>query len=967
MAQMCIAKGLLLLLVCVNNVIGLCQPSQPKVTVPSSVTVKHGSTVNISSDSFRIIFSSSYQCKIYFISTSTYSCGIVSPDVFDCNSFGHFSYTHYGCDKETENLDFAVYLISSNQTVLNTKYVSVKVKVEDDNNPVLPVFDKIIVPSDTMSVSIPLKLLAENLTCEYAIVSPMRLPYYGNVTGPTSLWLACNSSHTFEYSLHSDHRPPQSEDRVVAAVRFANSNTRFVQIRVVIDHANNVESSCSNTQGVLPLSFSTYTPVNIEHLLPNCSVAVERDWKVNITKSNHLVIFAITSHGQHVSTDLFTIEQLQNGLVTLCTTMPVFPEVPAPSEHHYTIHDVYGRPIFNGSVITRWTPLETHLVQVSTNDGINVLEGQSVRVTSDILEFIVHNCSDLTISIIEPPKHGQFISAETNMTQTEFTITKDLRRNIIFNHSGDDNFADRAIWEIQCYGNNIGKFLQPIRVTVLDDSPPFLVSKSAMSVHAYEIVQISLIELQASDVDSCDIDIRYNISQSNGTLFSSKKEALNGSGNGLLEFTQSDIDSGNVWYRPPDDVTIMKDIILFSLSDNSSPPNVLSNQQLKINILKPMNIPAALEMPLNSDSIMKMPVVEIGNVTLLLPIHFSWFTEQFSWLKITVVVPPESGNLSQYQFTLEDLNMNRIVYRHYGVEHSCKDNFIFQMSNSSGAQLFGKLVIAMVNLNMTHDVSLQVSPLGFSNIRPALATNSITVLDSPVCIDHLLFNIETAPRIGTLYINKSLCSIRKLGSGSWFSLQDVRNGFVTYEHNSSHYNSSNSSYVDEFTFSLSSPVGRLTLNGDTTIRYSIVYTMVDPVVVLRSPSTLYPCHSSSNYCYNLSSVNIDVKSQVANDSEIIIDVKGLPSYGRLMNTNGRQSNTFTMLELRNKEVIYEIDLSLWQNAISNDSFTFFVRVAAQRVKSQQSYVLTLMWNYIFMEEPKLEVNETDGEFSVTVR
>jgi len=956
MAQMCITKGLLLLLICVSDVISLCQPPQPKVTVPSSVTVKRGGTVNISSDSFQVK-SQSDQCRVYSISTPTFSCGAVSPDVFDCYKFSYLSYTHYGCDADTENLDFAVYLISSNQTVLNTKYLTVKVKVENDNDVVLPAFDTIIVPSDAMSVPVTLKLLTEDLTCEYAIVSPMRLPYYGNLTGPIGRWLACNSNHIFEYSLHSNHQPPKLEDRIIATVRFVNGATHYVQIRMVINDSN-VES-CNDTQGVLPLSFSTYTPVSVKHLLPNCSATLERDWKISIAESNR-VISAITSYGAHA---IFTVEQLQSGLVSLCTG---FSEVSIPDKYYYTIHDVFGKPIFNSSVITRQTLTGTH-VEITTNDGINVLEGHSALVTSDILQFVAHNCSNFTINLIEPPKHGQFISAETNKTQTKFIISKDLKGNIIFQHSGNNNFADRAIWEIQCFGNSIGNFLQPIRVTTLDDSPPFLVSKSVMSVGAYEIVQISFVELQASDVDSCDADIRYNISQIKGTLFSTRLEALSYGGDGLLEFIQSDINSGNIWYRPPDNTDIRKDIILFSLSDDSSPPNVLSNQQLKINIL-PMNIP---EVPLNPGSLMKMPMVEMANMTLLLPTDFSWFTEQFPWLEIAVLVPPQSGKLSLIQFTLEDLENGRVTYRHYGLDQNCKDSFVFQMNNSSGADMFGKLVIAVVNLNVTHDVSLQVNPIGFSNIRPALSPNSIVVLDSPVCDDLLLFNIETAPKIGTLYISKSLHSVTKLSSGSWFSLQDVRDGYVVYVHSSLYNNTDNNNYKDEFSFSLSSPIGNLTANGNKSVSYSIVYTMVDPVVVLNSPSTLYPCQGSRQhqYCYNLSSVNIDVKSQVANDSEIIIDVEfeGLPSYGRLMNTNGRQSNTFTMLELRNKLVIYEVDLNLWQNSISMDSFTFFVRVDTQRVKSQQSYTLKLMWNYIYMEEPKLEVNETDGEFNVTVR
>jgi len=958
MAQLCITKGLLLLLpICFNNVISdKCVPSFPKI-LPSSVTVtvRRGSTVDIAPDNFQVL-PSSYQCKIYFISTPTFSCGIVSPDVFDCHTFSRISYTHYGCDKESERLDFAV--ISSDLTAPKEKYMTIEVKVE--NNTDLPVFDRINMSADAVSLSVPLKLSTEDSTCEYAIVSPMSLPYYGNVTGPTDQWLSCDTSHTFEYSLHSNHRP-QSGDRIIAAVRFANSSSRYVQIAVIFGD-DSIES-CDNANGMLPLSFGTYTPITIEHLLSNCSASVERDWKISITKSS-VRIYSIISDSQHLPASTFTVEQLQNGLVALCTTTAVFAELSDP--HFYTIYDVHGEPIFNGSVTISQTRLETHLVQVVTNKGIDVLEGQSVLVSSEILEFVVHNCSNLVISIVEAPKYGHFISAETNKTQTQFIISQDLRDNIIFKHTNGNNYADRAIWEIKCFENSVGKFLQPIRVTVLDDSPPFLVSKSSTSVHRDEIVQVSFVELQASDVDSSDENIIYNVSQIKGRLSSSRTEALNRSGGGLLQFSQSDINNGNVWYRPPENFTIIKDVIVFSISDDSSPPNVLNNQQLKINILKPMNIPAALEAPLNPDILTKIPLVEIADVIVLLPTHFSWFTEQFPWLEITVLKSPQSGNLSQCEFTLEDLKENRITYRHYGLDQNCKDSFVFQMTNSSGASLVGKLVIAVLNPSIKN-VSLQVNPSGFSNIRPALAANSIDVLVSPVCPDHLLFYIEISPKYGNLYFSNGLHSVR--GAGSWFTLQDIKSGYIIYEYNSSRINSSNASYKDEFSFSVDSQIGRLAVNGDTSVNYSIVYTMVDPVVRLNSPNTLYPCRNSRphHYCYNLSSANIDVKSQVANDSEIIIDVQGLPHYGILMDADGEQSNTFTMLKLRNKKIIYEFNSTVWQSRHSMDNFTFFVRVAAQRVRSPQNYTLTLKWNYIYLEEKKLKVNETDGEFNVTVR
>jgi len=942
----------LLLVLCFDYAIGY-HSAAIKVKGISSITVQRGHSVAITASTYRIIFKDNKydDCLVYVTSTPTFSCGSLSPDVFNYSNRPDLLYTHYGCEKESEQIDLAISVISSDQNVFTTEYFTIEVKVENVSNPILQPPDKINVSANTQKASVSLKL-SDDLGCEYAIVSPMKLPYYGTVTAvnrPLEQWLACNVKQSLEYTLvHQQWHQP--EDRIIIAVRY-NGSIFYEQIPVIISGSNDrIITSCVLERGVLFTTFYTYTPVGMESLTAqNCSLP--KDWKVHISKGDQTAISLITSYSRHLDTATFTFGQLEEGLVIHHRKSLRF----KVQTYQYTVHDVYGRRIFNSSIVTKNAPLAKQHVEISINTGIDVVEGGSAVFTSEVMEFntISRNCTNFTLNLVAPPRHGHFKSALTNTTLSEINMPNDRDMNmIVFQHSGYNNFEDRAIWEVKCLGINIGRVLQPIRVLVKDDTPPYL-HKSIISVYADSMIQFSQFLLQVSDVDSCDATIKYNILSVDAGQFyyGSKEDVLNNNGTNVTQFNQKDVDNGNIWYR-----LLGNTNVLLSMSDESHPPNILPNQNLTINILIPFG-----EAPLTPDRLSKIPVVGIAGKTTLSTLHFSHFTEQFasnSSLKFFIIDRPKYGIVIPDIFTQSLLEDNGVIYRHKGVNHGCNDSFIFQIRNTTGAEVFGKIIVSVTEQkNSSHRISLKLNPIKLSILRPTFPDDSIIIKDTPVCPEHILFIIESLPEFGRLHLRGWL------EIGSSFNLKQVKDGLLSYNPGVS--NSDRGVYSDGFNFSLHSPIGNLTANSQY---FNLTYNPMDPIVTLHHPNTLYHCsETEGSYCYHLSASDINVTSSVANDSEIKIVVLKPVDYGKLIYNNTKEIvSEFTMSQLKKKQIIYRINPAQYGANLKNiykDSFDFTVKVEG----TTKIYRLHLYWSYITVDKPKIVVNETDKAFNITVR
>ena len=960
--QECIRR-LVLLVMCIGYAIGCSSvDNELKVSGISLLTVQRGRAVVIAANTYRIIYNETKyaDCLVYVTSTPTFSCGIISPDVFNYSSKPDLSYTHYGCDRDTETIDLALSLTSSDHNVFTTEHLTIEVTVMNIADPILKPSDKITVPPDNRKALVSLKL-SDNLDCEYAIVSPIELPYYGVVGGPIKQWLVCNSSQSVEYTLTQHQwRQHQLEDRIIIAIR-SNGSISYEQIPVIINSLSDKNTTCVLEEGVVNVTFNCYTPINTKNLkAQNCPFP--RDWKIQVTKRSLSAISLLTSYSRHLTAYSFTFGQLADGMVAY--QRKAFSNFPQTYHYQYSVHDVYGRVIFNNSIVSKNTALAGQHVEVVTNAGIDVAEGQSTVITSDVLEFLNHGrCTTFTLTLVENPRYGYFRLAGTNTIVTKVTLQDLEETNVVFEHSGADTFGDRAVWEVQCSNSSIGTFVQPIYVMLSDDSPPYLKENSMLSVYTNSIVQFNQFHLQAVDVDSCDATIKYTILSAGGQFYSSKEDALGNNSTRITEFRQQDIDDGKVWYRPPEDISIPEsDIVLFNVSDESSPPNVLPNQKLIINVSISYEC-AFCEAALDPKRLLDIPVVEIAGETNLSPAHFRPFTASHDWLEIYIIDPPQFGIIIPNNFTSESLRDNAVVYRHNGVNHDCNDSFVFQIRNTTGGEVFGKMIVSVVKQNTTRSVILTVDPLEFSIIRPTFAANSIIIADSPVCTEHVLFIIESFPKSGGIY-----CNIRDafLTVGSWFSLKHLRDGLLTYHSTVSSTNQSGHTYNDSFTFSLQSPIGNLTANGQHLHIYPIMYNLSDPMVTLNSPKSLDHCSENKYLCYhNLSVSNINVASNIANDSELRIVIKDEPSCGRLILNNTKVSE-FTVSQLKKNQIAYEFNATFCDNANYTDKFGFIIKIAGQAARAVKNY-LHLYWSYVMIDQSKIEINETDEVFNVTVR
>lgn len=955
-------RRLVLLIMCIGYVIG-CNSvdNELKVSGISSLTVQRGRVVVIAADMYSINYNETKyaDCLVYVTSTPTFSCGVISPDVFNYSSKPDLSYTHYGCDRETETIDLALSLTSSDHNVFTTEHFTIEVTVMSIAEPILTPSDKIIVPPDNRKALVSLKL-SDNTDCEYAIVSPIELPYYGTISGPIKQWLACNSTQSVEYTLTQQHRwQHQPEDRIVIAIR-SNGSISYEQMPVIINSLNDKNTTCILEEGVVNVTFNCYTPVNTKNLnAQNCPFP--RDWKIQVTKRSRPLsaISLLTSYSQHLTAYTFTFGQLADGMVayqrkTFSSTL---------YHYQYSVHDVYGRVIFNNSIVSSSTALAGQLVEIITNAGIDVMEGQSAVITSDVLEFLDHGCTTFTLSLVENPRHGYFRLVRTNAVVTRVTLQDLEEANVVFEHSGADSFEDRAIWEVQCSNNIVGTFVQPIRVMLSDDTPPYLKENIMLTVYTKGVVQLSSFHLQAVDVDSCDATVKYTILSTGGQFYGSKEDALGNNGTKITEFRQQDIDDGMVWYTPPEEISKPEsDFVLFNVSDGSSPPNVLANQKLIINILISYEC-ALCEDALDPQRLSDIPVVEIAGETNLSPVHFRPFTASHDWLNIYIIDPPQFGIIVPNNFTPEVLRDNAVVYRHNGVDRDCNDSFVFQMRNTTGGEAFGKVVVSVVKQNATRSVTLTVNPLEFSIIRPTFAANSIVIADSPVCTEHILFIIESLPESGKMYYN---ITDSFLTIGSWFSLKHLRDGLLTYHSTVNSTNRSEHTYNDSFSFSLQSPIGNLTANGEHLHIYPIMYNLSDPMVTLNNPKSLDHCSENEYLCYhNLSISNINVVSNVANDSELRIVVTDGPSCGRLILNNTKVSE-FTVSQLKKNQVAYELNATFCTKHNYTDKFGFNIKIAGQATRADKIY-LHFYWSYVMLDQPEIKMNETDEAFNVTVR
>ncbi|XP_035311262.1 FRAS1-related extracellular matrix protein 1-like isoform X1 [Cricetulus griseus] len=206
---------------------------------------------------------------------------------------------------------------------------------------------------------------------------------------------------------------------------------------------------------------------------------------------------------------------------------------------------------------------DTNAPRVSWNTGLNLLEGQSRAITWEQFQIVDNDdIGAVQLVTIGGLQHGRLTAGVVRYHHDDSDSTKDFVAFRIFDgqHSSHHKF--------------------PINILPKDDSPPFLITNVVIELEEGQTVLIQGSMLRASDMDSSDDYIFFNI-----TKFPQAGEIMKKPGPGLIGypvpgFLQRDLFNGIIYYRHFGG-EIFEDSFEFVLWDSHEPPNLSMPQGAK--------------------------------------------------------------------------------------------------------------------------------------------------------------------------------------------------------------------------------------------------------------------------------------------------------------------------------------------------------------------------------------------------
>nr|XP_051701478.1 FRAS1-related extracellular matrix protein 1 isoform X2 [Oryctolagus cuniculus] len=478
-----------------------------------------------------------------------------------------------------------------------------------------------------------------------------------------------------------------------------------------------------------------------------------------------------------------------------------------PERRHYELElEVYD--FFFG----RSTPITVHISirtadtnapRVSWNTGLNLLEGQSRAITWEQFQIVDNDdISAVRLVTVDGLQHGRL----TLRGGKAFLFTvADLQAGVVrYHHDDSDSTKDFVVFRIFDGHHSIGhKF--PINILPKDDSPPFLITNVVIELEEGQTILLQGSMLRASDVDSSDDYIFFNI-----TTAPQAGEIMKKPGPGLIGypvpgFLQRDLFNGIIYYRHFGE-EIFEDSFEFVLWDSHEPPNLSVPQVVAIHIT-----PVDDQLPKEAPGVSRHLVVNETEVAYVTKKHLYFLdTESHDGeLLYTITTPPffsfshrylDAGKLFMVDsipkltknpaalglksFTQHAVNYLKVAYmpplQDIG-PHVRHVQFTFSISNQHGGTLHGicfNITILPVD-NQAPEVftnPLRVTEGG----QHVISTEHILVSDVDTVQDNIYFSLQRQPLHGGVELDGF-----PLNPGDTFSWGDLCTLKVRYQHDGS--------------------------------------------------------------------------------------------------------------------------------------------------------------------------------------
>uniref|UniRef100_A0AAR2KKY0 C-type lectin domain-containing protein n=1 Tax=Pygocentrus nattereri TaxID=42514 RepID=A0AAR2KKY0_PYGNA len=453
---------------------------------------------------------------------------------------------------------------------------------------------------------------------------------------------------------------------------------------------------------------------------------------------------------------------------------------------------------------------ETNAPRVSWNLGLDLLEGQSRPITWENLQIVDNdNLDAVTLVAVDGPLHGRL---SVRGGKGFMFKVKDLREGVVvYHHFDSDTTRDHIVFRIMDGRHSIRhKF--PIYILPKDDTPPFLINNVAFEVQEGGSVLVEEYMLLASDLDSSDDYIQYQITTHPRAGELVKKTGPHDPGVPVTTFMQRDLFQGLIYYRHSGE-EMFEDSFDFIISDIHQPPNLSDKHTVVIHVFPVKDqLPVEVSGTVRSITVKETEVVYITQSYL----HFRAPEHPDTDLMYLITQPcfspakpglPDAGRLFYTESTksmkkdamvpvLRSFTQVLILSSFHAVTHHkvgymppIEDigpeplfvQFIFSVSDQQGGALTGLV------FNITVTPVDNQAPEIFTNLLRVeeggggfLMEEHLLVQDADSPEEKLRVQVRTQPRHGTLELHGVV-----LSDGDSFRLQDIKALRVRYIHDDS--------------------------------------------------------------------------------------------------------------------------------------------------------------------------------------
>uniref|UniRef100_A0A8D0WFJ8 FRAS1-related extracellular matrix protein 1 n=1 Tax=Sus scrofa TaxID=9823 RepID=A0A8D0WFJ8_PIG len=446
---------------------------------------------------------------------------------------------------------------------------------------------------------------------------------------------------------------------------------------------------------------------------------------------------------------------------------------------------------------------DTNAPRVSWNTGLNLLEGQSRAITWEQFQVVdnddIHAVQLVTVDGLQ---HGQL--SLRGGKGFLFTVA-DLQAGVVrYHHDDSDSTKDFVVFRI-FDGQHSIRHKFPINILPKDDSPPFLITNVVIELEEGQTVPIQGSMLRASDMDSSDDYVFFNITKPPQAGEIVKKPAPGLIGYPVPGFLQKDLFNGIIYYRHFGG-ELFEDSFEFVLWDSHEPPNLSVPQVVTIHIT-----PVDDQLPKEAPGVARHLVVKETEVAYITKkhLHFLDVESHDRELLYTITTPPffsfshrhlDAGKLFMVDsipkliknpatpglksFTQHAVNYMKVAYMPPMQDigpHPQHVQFAFSISNQHGGTLYG--------------ICFNITILPVDNQVPKIFTNPLRVAEGGQCVispehvlvsdmdtnlDNIRLSLQRGPQHGRVEMDGFA-----LNTGATFSWGELCALKVRYQHDGS--------------------------------------------------------------------------------------------------------------------------------------------------------------------------------------